>query len=86
MKHRFFRFGAAVLTAVLLVSTANAAQVLQQSKLSLADSVALTSAFVDNGEASKEHVLTYRPGGDVRPMVVYGDSLYGRSTMDYIEA
>ena len=85
MKHRLLRFGASVLTAVMLASTAGAAQVLQQSKLPLADSMALTAAFVDSGEASKEHVLTYSPGGDVRPMVVYGDSLYGRSTMDYIE-
>ena len=32
----------------------------------------------------QQHALTYQPGGDVRPMVIYGSTLYGRSTMSKI--
>ncbi len=34
----------------------------------------------------QQHALTYQPGGDVRPMVIYGSTLYGRSTMSKIAA
>ena len=61
-----------------------AAPVLQQSDLPLADSLLLTSNFVDGAQMTKEHILTYAPGGDVQPMVVFGNTLYGKSTMDYM--
>ena len=31
-----------------------------------------------------EHVITYTPNETVKPTVVFGDTLYGRSTMDYL--
>ena len=34
----------------------------------------------------QEHVLTYEPGKKVQPMVIYGSTLYGRSTMSKIAA
>ena len=34
----------------------------------------------------QQHALTYTPGGDVAPMVIYGSTLYGRSTMSKIAA
>lgn len=85
MKKWYLRAASALLAALTLVSPALATEVLQSSTTRLADSAALTSSFLGGTQTQKEHVLTYTPGGDVTPMVVYGDSLYGRSTMDYIE-
>ena len=87
MRRLFTALAATALSASLLLSAAAAlGTVLRQSDLSLADDLALTAQYVQQDGAVKEHLLTYRPGGDVMPMVVYGDTLYGRSTMDYIEA
>lgn len=69
------RMGAAMLAGCLLTSASAA-------ELPLADSLVLKGAY---NEAVREQVLTYEPGGDVRPVVVYGNTLYGRSTMDYIQ-
>ena len=46
---------------------------------------ALTSTSHQQGSYSqKENVVTYTPGSDVRPVVAYGTTLYGRSTLDYV--
>lgn len=85
---RWCKRAASVLLALTVLTTCGAAAgtgVLRESRLPLADSLGLTSAYGDADGMVKEHVLTYRPGGDVTPMVVYGDTLYGRSTMDYIQ-
>lgn len=79
------RIAAAVLAAGLLATPVLAAETLHTSDMRLADSLCLTSSFLGGESTKKEHILTYTPGGDVTPMVVYGDSLYGRSTMNYIE-
>ena len=42
--------------------------------------------FTDPKDVLQQHALTYQPGGDVRPMVIYGSTLYGRSTMSKIAA
>lgn len=75
---------AAALAVQLLAAPVCASEVLQSSTIQLADSLNLTSSFLGGTDTQKEHILTYTPGGDVTPMVVYGDTLYGRSTMDYI--
>lgn len=85
MKKWYLRAASALLAALLLASPALATEVLQTSTTRLADSAVLTSSFLGGAQTQKEHLLTYTPGGDVTPMVVYGDSLYGRSTMNYIE-
>lgn len=82
MKRWFLRAGALALALHMTAGTALAANVLQQSDLPLADSLLLTSNFADNGRTTKEHLLTYVPGGDVQPVVVFGNTLYGKSTMD----
>ena len=84
MKQWFKKAAAAVLALGICMAPVEAASVLQQAALPLADSMALTSSFLDGEHTQKENVLTYTPGGDLRPMVVFGDTLYGRSTMDYI--
>ena len=84
MKKWIIKAAAAALAIHMLLSTALAAEVLQESSLPLADSLELTKTFMVNGGTQKEHILTYSPGGDVKPMVVFGDTLYGRSTMDYM--
>lgn len=84
MKHWLLRAGALALALHLTVGSSRAANVLQQSDLPLSDSLLLTSNFVDGAQTQKEHILTYAPGGDVQPMVVFGTTLYGKSTMDYM--
>ena len=76
-----------VLTILATCAAAAGPEVLQENQLPLADSLRLGGAALDaeKGTAT-EQVLTYTPGGDVTPMVVFGDTLYGRSTMDYIQA
>lgn len=58
--------------------------------MTLADEVELTE-MTHADEASsgaldvlQQHVLTYEPDGDVWPIVIYGSTLYGRSTMSQI--
>lgn len=86
MKQWLLRAGALALALYLTVGSSKAANVLQQSDLPLSDSLALTSNFVDGAQTQKEHILTYTPGGDVQPMVVFGTTLYGKSTMDTMAA
>ena len=76
--------GALALAVHMFAANVAAAEILQESRLPLADSLELSEYFLLNEGAQKEHILTYEPGGDVTPMVVYGDTLYGRSTMDYM--
>ena len=86
MQHQWFRRGAAAALAVCLLTQSALAQVLHQSGLQLADDLSLTGTYAQIEENSvREKILTYTPGGDVSPVVVYGDTLYGRSTMAYIE-
>ena len=58
------------------------------SGLKLADEVTYTHTSWSNdqkeGQYLQEHFLTYTSGGAVRPMVVYGNTLYGRSPMNYV--
>ncbi len=73
------------LCCCLLASAASAAQT-QKHGLTLADSLELTGQYTqDDDRIIREQILTYEPGGDVQPVVVYGNTLYGRSTMDYIQ-
>lgn len=84
MKKRLIKIGALLLSVHMLMTAAAAAEVLQSGKLPLADSLQMTQQYVLNNGTQKEHILIYEPDGDVEPVVVYGDTLYGRSTMDYM--
>lgn len=87
MKRILLRTASVLFTLCLLLYTVSAAypQVLHRSELPLADSLQLeTAALGGDTHTTAEHLLTYEPGGDVSPVVVYGSTLYGRSTMDYI--
>lgn len=75
---------AAALSVSILATSVSAAPVVQKSELTLADSMELNAAYLGGEKTSKEHVLIYESGGDIRPVVVYGNTLYGRSTMDYM--
>ena len=85
MKRLAVRALAAVLILLGLLSMASAAGVLRESGLTLSDDLTLERTYYEQDGAVKEQMLTYTPGGDVTPLVVYGDTLYGRSTMDYLE-
>ena len=76
MKNLIRRTAACCLAAWLLVMPVFSAS------LPLADSLMMSDSYQED---VREEVLVYRPGGDVRPVMVYGDTLYGRSTMAYIE-
>ena len=84
MKKWQYILGALTMSLSLLLSSAGAAEVLRSTDLPLADSLTVTERYVLDGETQEEHILVYKPGGDVEPVVVYGDTLYGRSTMDHM--
>ncbi len=85
MRNQWLKRTAAAAMAVCLLTQGAAAQVLHKSDLQLTRDLALSATYSQQEEASvREKILTYTPGGDVEPVVVYGDTLYGRSTMDYI--
>jgi len=72
--------------ASLLVSAVSAAESHVRREVKLADGLSLSGSYLQIGtDTVREQVLTYNSGGDAQPMVVYGDTLYGRSTMDYIQ-
>lgn len=83
---------AACLMAGLLAAPAGAAERdgIYQTTLMLANEVELAEMTHAGGSSLKpehvlqQHVLTYEPDGEVWPMVIYGSTLYGRSTMSQI--
>ena len=87
MKRLAVRALAAALILLGLLSMVSAAGVQRESGLTLSDDLTLERTYYsyDKDGTLKEQLLTYTPGGDVMPLVVYGDTLYGRSTMDYLE-
>ena len=85
MKRHWLKRSAAAVLAVCFLTQGASAAVLHKSGLQLTKNLLLESTYTGDEETSaREKIFTYTPGGDVRPMVVYGDSLYGRSTMEYI--
>ncbi len=85
MRKQWLRRTAAAALAVCLLTQGAAAQVLHKSDLQLTRDLVLSATYSQQQEASvREKILSYTPGGEVQPVVVYGDTLYGRSTMEYI--
>ncbi|MDD3165554.1 MAG: phosphodiester glycosidase family protein [Oscillospiraceae bacterium] len=84
------KFTAAILAVTVLTGSASAAVVgsnLKKSLLTVAGSARVeTGAYYSESAKSKqtEHVLTYEPNDALIPMVAYGDTLYGRSALDYV--
>ena len=80
------------LPVCLFAGTASAAarEPISKFTIPLADNVNLIEMthaggiFTDPKDVLQQHALTYQPGSDVRPMVIYGSTLYGRSTMSKI--
>ena len=80
---------ALLLCLALLAGTVSAAmQEAGRSGVELAGGVSLVKTAWRSdqkaGEYLQENYLTYNASGAVRPMVVYGDTLYGRSPMNYV--
>lgn len=77
------------LAAGMLCTTALAAlhTPVDRYTLALADSVSLVEGGIelrdetDERAVAREHILTYSPDDTVWPVVAYGSTLYGRSTM-----
>mgnify|MGYP004516255805 CR=1 FL=1 len=80
------------LTVCLFTGLAGAAEreMILKWTTPLADTVDLIDlthaggSFTDPKDVLQQHALTYTPGKDVFPMVIYGSTLYGRSTMSKI--
>ena len=74
--------------ALLCVPALAAMQEAGKSGMDLAQNVTYAKNAWSNdqkaGQYLQENYLTYTAGGAVRPMVVYGDTLYGRSPMNYV--
>ncbi len=93
MRKTIRRLGLIALAACLLATTALAALSDPTDKytLPLADNVSLVTSgwelTADTGDTGgtrpvvREHIITYTPDDTVWPMVAYGSTLYGRSTM-----
>ena len=93
MRKTIRRLGLIALAACLLATTALAALSDPTDKytLPLADNVSLVTSgwelTADTGDTGgtrpvvREHIITYTPDDTVWPMVAYGNTLYGRSTM-----
>lgn len=93
MRKTIRRLGLIVLAACLLATTALAAlsDLTDKHTLPLSDNVSLVISgwelTADTGDTSgtrpvvREHIITYTPDDTVWPVVAYGNTLYGRSTM-----
>ena len=93
MRKTIRRLGLIALAACLLATTALAALSDPTDKytLPLADNVSLVTSgwelTADTGDTGgtrpvvREHIITYTPDDTVWPVVAYGSTLYGRSTM-----
>jgi len=68
--------------ALLTGLPVSAFELQRQSGLQLADSLRLERSYLSGSGNASEHILYYEPEGDVTPVVYYGNTLYGRSTMD----
>jgi len=86
---RILTKGLAIVLAMLLLLTcvsAEGSSTVRQSSLRLADGLMHQGSYLrDDAGNYDENVLYYAPGGDISPMVVYGNTLFGRSSMDYIQ-
>ena len=78
------------LTICLFAGTASAAarEVIFKNSLPLADNVNLIDMThaEEPDKLLQQHLITYEPAGKVWPIVIYGSTLYGRSTMSKIAA
>jgi hypothetical protein len=55
-----------------------------ETAVTVGDSLVLSRNVFRNAEEDSrltEHILTYRPDGDVRPLVVYGHDIYGAASL-----
>ena len=85
MKRNWLKRGAAAALAMCLLTQSASAAVFHNNSLQLTKDLLLESTYAgEENSSTREKIVTYTPGGDVWPMVVYGDNLYGRSTMEYI--
>ena len=90
MKKRLSVVAALALCAALLAGSCLASSLgstLATSSLGVGTQTELATGVYWNGSISArqtEHVITYEPNDTVQPTVVFGDTLYGRSTMDYL--
>ena len=85
---RLLSGGLALLLAATLLLTCTGAESLRparQTSLRLADGLVLQGSYLQGGGEYDENVLYYAPDGGVSPIVAYGSTLYGRSSMDYIQ-
>lgn len=92
MVHMFRRASALLLTLSLAVGTVGASigSYVTQDGLELSDTAHLLQGRAYNdgvpGKYQSEQLVEYRPESGLRPIVAYGNTLYGRSDVAYVES
>ena len=90
MKRIVHRSLALLLVLALLATAAGAASLgsmLRQDTLELSDTAALTHGVLYQSSISArqtENVVTYQPGSAAHPVVAFGSTLFGRSTLSHV--
>ena len=59
---------------------------LRRDEVAISDNALLSNGiYTDNAQKKQvENIIEYKPSEDLRPKVAYGNTLYGRSTLDYV--
>lgn len=90
MKKTMRAITALLVSAALLIGSCAAAglgSTLTGTQVDVGSGTEMATGVYWNANISQrqtEHVITYSPNETVTPTVVFGDTLYGRSTMDYL--
>lgn len=83
--HKTLAFGLAVSLLVTSVSATTLGSWTWLSNVELGDTVELSQGqFYGNSYYQTESVVEFSPDDGLIPMVAYGSTLYGRSSMDYV--
>ena len=88
--HNLYKMTAAALAVALLLGSVSATFLgnwLKKNQLELSDTASLThGTLLMTGKTTKqtESIVEYTPDPAVTPIVAFGTTLYGRSTIDYV--
>lgn len=86
--HRLLAVGLAAAIFITTVGASGLGSFLRQNTLELSATAQLTHGQLFNsavtGGRQTENIVEYRPESGLRPIVAFGTTLYGRSTLNYV--